>query len=267
VPPPGPEPVRKGDGSTGNGCGRNAGRRPVGDLRREHPHTGAAVAGDGLSSSGPHIRPLEEKGYRPMPGGRPGDHGPLSGWFGASETRETWERRGGDGTVHRSGWDRGLPPDDASPGLRASMPEYGETDGKGEIQGFPWVTGLPPGRDTVMSAMRCGRRRWAIGNGTFRTLKARDPYRSGHGSGHGHSHLADVLMTPAMPAFLTARARRHRCPPCGRARRPRKRGPCLWNRPRGLSRTFVIPDWRALYRAMSGQMGKPGPSGMLPDGP
>jgi len=47
---------------------------------------------------------------------------------------------------------------------------------------------------------------------------ARDPYRSGHGSGHGHSHLADVVMTPAMPALLTARARRHRCPPSGGAR-------------------------------------------------
>jgi len=54
---------------------------------------------------------------------------------------------------------------------------------------------------------------------------ARDPYRSGHGSGHGHSHLADVLMTPATPAFPTARARRHHCPPSGRARSPGSAAP------------------------------------------
>ncbi len=195
-----------------------------------------------------------------MPGGRPGGHGPLSGRFGAGETRETWERRDGKtGTVQRSGWNRGLPPDGAGFELKASMPGYGET------RTFPWATDLPPGRDMVMSVMRCGRRRWATGNGTFQTLKARDPYRSGHSFGHGH--LADVFMTLAMLAFLTARVQHHCRALSGRARRPRKRSPCLWNRLRSLSRTFVIPDWRALYPAMSGQMGKPGPSGTLPHGP
>jgi len=47
-------------------------------------------------------------------------------------------------------------------------------------------------------------------------------------------------------------------------------GGARWHRrdgPRSLSRTSVIPDWRALYPAMSGEMGKPGPSGTLPAGP
>ncbi len=169
--------------------------------------------------------------------------------------------------MHRFEWDRGLPPDDASFDLKASMPGYGETDRKGEIQRFPWVTDLPPGRDTVMSVMRCGRRRWATGNETFQTLKARDLYRSGHNFGHGHNHLADVFMTLAMLAFLIDQVQQHCCPLFGRARRHRKRNPCLWNRLRSLFQTFVIPDWRTLYLAMSGQMGKPELSEVLPDGP
>ncbi len=64
---------------------------------------------------------------------------------------------------------RGPPPDGASLNLKASMPGYGEhpcfgsspdpgfPGGKGEIRRFPRVTGLPPGRDTVMSVMRRGR--------------------------------------------------------------------------------------------------------------
>jgi len=85
------------------------------------------------------------------------------------DTEQAWERRDGKaGTVQRSGRDRGPPPDGADTGPGAGMPEYGETGTRGETKTFPRVTGLPPGRDTVMSAMRRGRR-WATGNGTFRT--------------------------------------------------------------------------------------------------
>ncbi len=48
---------------------------------------------------------------------------------------------------------------------------------------FPWVTDLPLGRDTVMSVMRFGRRRWAIGNGTFQT--PRQGIRPGPGTVSG----------------------------------------------------------------------------------
>ena len=58
VPPLAPEPIRREDGPGRNDCGRNAAKRPVGDLRREHPHMKAVIAGDGLSSNGPHSRLL-----------------------------------------------------------------------------------------------------------------------------------------------------------------------------------------------------------------
>ncbi len=81
---------------------------------------------------------------------------------------------------------------------------------------------------------------------------ARDPYRSGNGSGHGHSHPADVLATPAMPAFLTARARRRQ-----------GRSPCLWNRLREPGRTFAFPDWRTPCRAIAGQPGREDHPGLV----
>ena len=48
LPPPGPEPIRRDDGSAKNDCERNASKRPVGDLRREHPQMKAIVVEDGL---------------------------------------------------------------------------------------------------------------------------------------------------------------------------------------------------------------------------
>jgi len=127
---------------------------------------------------------------------------------------------------------------------------------KGKIRRFPWVTDLPLGRDTVMSVMRCGRRRWATGNETFQTLKARDLYRFEHNFGHGKNHLSDVFATLAMLAFLIDQVQQHCCPLFRRAREHRKRILYLWNRMRELVRTFAFPDWETLYRAIAGELGK-----------
>ncbi len=95
-----PEPVRNGDGTTRNDRGRNAGRRPVGDLRREHPHMGAVIVEDGLSSNGPHVRLLKEKGFRFILGVRPGYHGPLSA--GSRPATRKRHGRGATGKPARS---------------------------------------------------------------------------------------------------------------------------------------------------------------------
>ena len=87
----------------------------------------------------------------------------LSHWFEASETKESWEVRDKKtGTVHHYEWDIGLPLNDANFHLKVNMLKYKETNKKGEIKRFSWVTNLPLDRDTVTLIMRAGRRRWAI---------------------------------------------------------------------------------------------------------
>ena len=44
-----PEPIVKGDGATKNDCERNASKRLLSDLRREHPHLKVLVVEDGLA--------------------------------------------------------------------------------------------------------------------------------------------------------------------------------------------------------------------------
>ena len=54
-----PEPIVKGDGATKNDCERNAAKRMLEDVRREHPHLKLIVVEDGLASNGAHIKLLK----------------------------------------------------------------------------------------------------------------------------------------------------------------------------------------------------------------
>ena len=159
-------------------------------LRREHPHLKAIIVEDALASNGPHINHLKNKGFRYILGAKPGDHERLFRWFDASETKESWKVRDKKtGTVHHYEWDIGLPLNDANFHLKVNMLKYKETNKKGEIKRFSWVTDLPLDRDTVTLIMRAGRRRWAIENETFKTLKDRDIYNFEHNYGHGKKEL------------------------------------------------------------------------------
>ncbi len=154
-----PEPVRNEDGTTKNDCERNATKRLLSDLRREHARIKAVIVEDGPASNGPRIRHLRDKGFRFILGAKPGNHELLFSRVKASETKQTRETRDKTtGRMHRFEWDAHLPFNDASFEVRVNM----------------WITDLPPERDTVMSVMRAARRRWAIENETFQTLKARE---------------------------------------------------------------------------------------------
>ena len=81
----------------------------------------------------------------------------------------------------------------------------------GKTTRFSWVTDLPLNRNVVMPIMRAGRRRWAIENEAFKTLKELDGYKIEHNYGHGKNHLADVFPTLTMFAFLLDQVQQHCC--------------------------------------------------------
>ncbi len=202
-----PEPVRNEDGRRRNDCERNALRRLAGDLRRERPHTGGRPApGTGRRPAARTSCFVSGEGLPLVPGAKPGDHGPPSGWFDASGTKETWERRDGKtGIVHRFERDRGRPADDANFGLKTDMPGCGETGTKGRVRRFSRAADLPPVRDTACPS--CGAA--ACGTGDRERdvpdTETREGCSFGHGSGHGGNRPWGVFMTLAMPAFLIDR--------------------------------------------------------------
>lgn len=69
-----PEPIQKQDGATKNDCERNAAKRLLPKIRRQHPHLKFIVIEDGLASNGPHVRDLIDNGMHFILGVKPGDH-------------------------------------------------------------------------------------------------------------------------------------------------------------------------------------------------
>jgi hypothetical protein len=74
VVPLAPEPIEKQDGSAKNDCERNAAKRLLRQIRREHPHLKLIVVEDGLASNAPHIRELQNQNMHFILGAKPGDH-------------------------------------------------------------------------------------------------------------------------------------------------------------------------------------------------
>ena len=103
--------------------------------------------------------------------------------------------------------------------------------------------------------MRCARRRWAIENETFKTLKSGDMHSFEHNYGHGDNHLCDVFGLLAMPAFLVDQIQRHCRGLFGRALKHRERSLYLRDDPGDLVRGFAFPDRETLYRALAGEVG------------
>ena len=238
-----PEPIRKEDGATKNDCERNAAKRLLDDLRREHPRLKGIIVEDGLASNGPHINHLKNKGYRFILGAKPGDHKLLFSSFEASETKQSWEVRDEKtGTVMRFEWDSGLSLNGANSELKVNMLKYEETYKNGETKRFSWVTDLTLDRDTVMLIMRAGLRRWAIENEIFNTLKDRDGYSFEHNFGHGKNHLADVFPMLAMLALLIDQVQLHCCALYRKARDYQERVLNLWNTMHELFNRYRIRD-------------------------
>ena len=186
---------------------------------------------------------MKSEGFRYTLGTKPGYHELLFSRFEASETKRSWKKRDKKtGTLQHFEWDIGLPLNKAKSDLKINMLKYEETDKKGNLTNFSWVTDLPLDRKTVMHVMCAGHRRWAIENETFNTLKARNEYNLEHNCGHGKNHLADVLPTLAMLTFLIDQVQLLCCGLYQKARDYQKRKIYLRERIRSLMLNFRIRD-------------------------
>ena len=251
-----PEPILRGDGATKNDCERNAAKRLLRDVRREHPHLKLMVVEDGLASNGPHVRLLQELDMRFVLGAKPGDHADLFETVGASPMTRTLATKGADGTRHRCRFINGVPLNDANRDLEVNFLEWTETKPDGKAQRFSWVTDVGIDESNAESLMRAGRARWRIENETFNTLKNQG-YGLEHNYGHGHRHLSTVLAQLMTLAFLIDQVQQRCCGLFQAALAKSKRRIRLWERMRSLFTDYRIESWEALYRALAFGFQKP----------
>ncbi len=245
-----PEPIAREDGSQKNDCERNAAKRLLAHVRREHPHLKLLVVEDALASNGPHIELLRSLDMRFVLGAKPGDHRHLFEWVEAAPGTRTFETVDAAGVTRRYRYLNGAPLNEAHFGLEVNFLECRETRPGKKEQRFSWVTDIEIAEANAEALMRAGRARWRIENETFNTLKNQG-YGFEHNFGHGKRHLATVFAQLMMLAFLIDQAQQRCCALFRAAREKAGRSKYLWERLRGLFLEFFVPDWEALYRAIA----------------
>ena len=250
-----PEQILKTDGAKKNDCERNAAKRFIEDLRREHPHLKLIVLEDALASNAPHIRHLINNDLRFILGVKSGDHKYLFEHVNSSpETREA-EIEGRDGIHHRFRYVNNVSLNASNAEVVVNFVEYEETrpgtrkNPQSSTRTFSWVTDIPLEEGNLMKIMRAGRARWKIENETFNTLKNQE-YHFEHNFGHGNKNLSSVFGSLMLLAFLIDQIEMRCCKLFMAALEKMERFKYLREKVRSMFREHVLESWEFLYRAI-----------------
>jgi hypothetical protein len=247
-----PEPIVKYDGTAKNDCERNAAKRFIARLRKDHPHLKFIVTEDSLSSNAPHIETLHAHGLHYILGVKEGDHAYLFQQVQAAEHAGQvtfYERHDrAAGVVHRFRFVNDMPLNASNVDVRVNFIEYWER-GKDKIQHFSWVTDIRVSKRNVYHLMRGGRARWKIENETFNTLKNQG-YNFEHNYGHGERHLSVVFAMLLMLAFLVDQTQQLGCALFRAVWTKLGSKRLLWERMRTLFYGYALQSMRQLLETL-----------------
>ncbi|MGA9407757.1 MAG: hypothetical protein WBW71_11560 [Bacteroidota bacterium] len=244
-----PEAIAKTDGCTKNDCERNAAKRLYSDARREHPHLKFIVVEDALASNVPHLRDLNALDMRYIVGVKPGDHEFLFEWLEGADCTEYCQSTT-DGKTHRYRYRNQAPLNRSHPDFKVNFLEYWETDKKGKVQHFSWVTDIQITQENLYDIMRGGRSNWKIENNAFNTLKNQN-YHFSHNFGHGYKNLCTIFGMLMLLAFFVDQVQELSCHLFKQARERYRSRTSLWERMRAFFMCYFIESWHDLFTAIS----------------
>jgi hypothetical protein len=241
-----PEAILNQDGTSKNDCERNACKRFLEHFRREHPHLKAILVEDGLSSTAPHIRMIEEFNLKYILGAKPGDHQFLFEQLDVREEAVYHEIKTEDGYYHQYRFLNGVALNKSNSDLKVNVLEYRQTDPKGKETTFSWVTNILISIDNVEKIVKAGRARWKIENETFNTLKNLG-YNFEHNYGHGKKYLSTVLCFLMMLAFLIDQVQEICCSLFQQCKKFSGTYRDLWSTMRTLFHYVELGSWENFY--------------------
>lgn len=242
-----PEPITKQDGATKNDCERNAAKRLLTDIRREHPHLKLIVTEDALASNGPHIDLIKSLNMSFILGVKPDGNKFLFDW--TAQGYATHEVIDDAGITHQFRFFNDAPLNDTQFDTKVNFLWYREIHPSGKIQIFSWITDFLLTKDNVMKIMKGGRARWKIENETFNTLKNQG-YNFEHNYGHGNKHLCSVFTMLMLLSFLIDQAQELCCAVYKAARKATRVKYALWEIMRSLFKIFVWNSWEEFFMAI-----------------
>jgi hypothetical protein len=247
-----PEAIVKQDGDNKNDCERNAAKRLLQKIRREHPRLKLIVVEDSLASNAPHIRELIAQRMHFILGVKPGDHPFL--WKHVDAAFD-------EGRVTILSWCRGnirceisfvnrLPLNESNADLLVNFLRYAEYNAEGQLQKiFTWITDIRIVHANARLLVRGGRARWKIENETFNTLKNQG-YHYEHNFGHGERHLSVVFAMLMMLGFLVDQVQQLCCPLFQAVLEKVKSKRSLWEKLRSHVYHFTFRSMQQLYEAI-----------------
>lgn len=253
-----PEPIMKNDGATKNDCERNAAKRLLTDLRREHPHLKVLIVEDSLASNYPHLSLLDSLNMDYVIGIKPGDHKYLFDWI-ANMSPEVYCQTDEKQVSHEYRVYKNVALNDAHYDYRVTVIDYYEKKANGKKQHFSWVTKLDVCEGNVYQIMRAARSRWRVENETFNTLKNQG-YHFEHNFGHGYKNLCSVMSMLMMLAFLIDQVQQLCCQIFQKARVHCGPFQVLFERVRVLITMSVFETWANLLKFIGDPLARPPPS-------
>jgi hypothetical protein len=245
-----PEAIIKQDGQSKNDCERNAAKRFLQQVRRDHPDLPLIITEDGLSSNAPHIKALKAGNFRFILGVKEGDHAYLFNYVNtAHEAGQTTEYEQREGKIiHRYRFINQVPLNESNQDVLVNFLEYWEIKGD-KVSHFSWITDFTLKKWTVGLIMRAGRTRWKIENETFNTLKNQG-YHFEHNYGHGKKNLSVNFAVLMMLAFLIDQIQQRAYSLFQAVLKKQGSRKRLWEHIRALFYTLSFSSMEQIYRAL-----------------
>jgi hypothetical protein len=195
------------DGVEKNDCERNASKRLLDFLAVHYQGQPLLITEDALYANAPNVSQILDNNWSYVLAIKPDGNKSLFAAFADSSVgRRTGRYSYKDERIeHTFRYVNNLPINGSNADIRVNVLHYEQTDKKGKVTRFSWMTNLELNQKTVTSIMRIGRSRWKIENETgrppaFNTLKNQG-YNFEHNYGHGKRNLSTVLAYLMLLAF------------------------------------------------------------------
>ena len=261
-----PEPIQKQDGKTKNDCERNATKRVLRDLKKEHPRLPLIIVEDALSANAPHIKEIKSKDYSYILGVKPGDHKYLFDWINTLDNDdissysffEIIGKRVKKKRTYNFKWYNGAPLNYDNSDLLINFLDFEEITETLDSEGntikatkkhFTWVTDINLTKNNIYKIMRGGRSRWRIENEVFNTLKNQG-YNLSHNFGHGYKNLCNNFITMMFLAFLVDQLQELACSTFQKALKVEERKSYLWKEVMSFYKRIIVSSWNQLLNGI-----------------
>lgn len=245
-----PELIVKQDGTRKNDCERNAAKRFISRLRKEHPKLKIIIIEDGISSNAPHIKDLQENNLRFILGVKPGDHKFLfehiDRMFNMGKGKEF--EKNDQSIIHRYRYLNKVPLNKSNQEIFVNFLEYWQIT-KGETLHFTWITDIRIKKENCYDLMRGARARWKVEDETFNTLKNQG-YNLEHNYGHGKNNLSENFAVLMMLAFLVDQIQMSSCELFKRVLEKEECKIELWESIRSIIKCFSVSSMQMVYETL-----------------